>query len=81
MKSVLVRYGELTLKGGNRQQFITKLIQNIKFRLKPYQEQTKLIRDHNSLIIEVEDSFLDQLIANLQTVFGIYSLSVIEKSS
>lgn len=81
MKRVLVRYGELTLKGGNRQQFITKLIQNIKFRLKPYQEKTTLIRDHNSLIIEVADDFLERLISDLQTVFGIYSLSVIEKST
>nr|WP_237243865.1 hypothetical protein [Spiroplasma clarkii] len=34
MKSILVRYGELTLKGNNRSVFITKLIQNIKFKLK-----------------------------------------------
>ncbi|ATG97560.1 tRNA uracil 4-sulfurtransferase ThiI [Mesoplasma lactucae] len=81
MKNVLVRYGELTLKGGNRRQFITKLIQNIKFRMKPYNDKVELIKDNNSCMIKVEDDYLDRLLADLQTVFGIYSLSVVETTS
>jgi thiamine biosynthesis protein ThiI len=81
MKSVLVRYGELTLKKGNRQNFIDKLIQNIKFKLKSYQEKVILKKDHNSLIIDVEDDYLTQLITDLETVFGIYSLSIVEKAA
>jgi len=79
MKSVLVRYGELTLKKGNRKDFIDKLIKNIKFKLKPYQEQVSFKKDNNSLMIDVNDEYLPRLVADLETVFGIYSLSVVEK--
>jgi len=81
MKSVLVRYGELTLKKGNRKNFIDKLIQNIKFKLKPYQDQVTLKKDNNSLTIDVTEGYLNRLLADLETVFGIYSLSVVEQTS
>jgi len=81
MKSVLVRYGELTLKKGNRKDFIDKLIKNIKFKLKPYQDKVSFKKDNNSLMIDVEDEYLTRLVSDLETVFGIYSLSVVEKVS
>ncbi|WP_026389188.1 tRNA uracil 4-sulfurtransferase ThiI [[Acholeplasma] multilocale] len=80
MKNILVRYGELTLKGNNRSHFIAKLIQNIKFKLKPYKEHVVYTKDNNSLMLEVKEEFVETVIAELQTVFGIYSLSVVEKT-
>ncbi|ATZ21825.1 tRNA uracil 4-sulfurtransferase ThiI [Mesoplasma tabanidae] len=80
MKSILVRYGELTLKGNNKHMFISKLLDNIKFKLKKIdQSKVKFIKDNNSLVIDVENEILDEVLEELKTVFGIYSLSVIEK--
>ncbi|UKS54309.1 tRNA uracil 4-sulfurtransferase ThiI [Mycoplasma feriruminatoris] len=78
MKYILVRYGELTLKGNNRFQFIDKLISNIKFKLKQFnKEDIKFIKDHNSLTLEIKDELENQVLDQLKTVFGIYSISVI----
>ncbi len=79
MKNILVRYGELTLKGNNKNIFINKLIQNIKFKLKPYKDILEYKKDHNSLTIKVnDDSFLETICESLTKVFGIYSISVAE---
>ncbi|QVK05431.1 tRNA uracil 4-sulfurtransferase ThiI [Mycoplasma mycoides] len=79
MKYILIRYGELTLKGNNRFQFIDKLISNIKFKLKQFdKEDIKFIKDHNSLTLEIKDELETQIIKQLKTVFGIYSISIID---
>ncbi|AUM62933.1 tRNA uracil 4-sulfurtransferase ThiI [Spiroplasma monobiae] len=79
MKNILIRYGELTLKGNNRNAFISKLIQNIKFKLKEYKEFIEYKKDHNSLVLEIKDeSKLDNISNILQNIFGIYSLSIVE---
>ncbi|WP_338984794.1 tRNA uracil 4-sulfurtransferase ThiI [Spiroplasma endosymbiont of Diplazon laetatorius] len=79
MKNILIRYGELTLKGNNRNAFISKLIQNIKFKLKQYKEIIVYKKDHNSLVLEISDeSKLDEISSILQNIFGIYSLSIVE---
>ncbi|AVN59902.1 tRNA uracil 4-sulfurtransferase ThiI [Mesoplasma florum] len=80
MKSILVRYGELTLKGNNKHMFISKLLDNIKYKLKKFdQSKIKFIKDNNSLVIDAEEEILEDVLEELKTVFGIYSLSVIEK--
>ncbi|AVN63962.1 tRNA 4-thiouridine(8) synthase ThiI [Mesoplasma florum] len=80
MKSILVRYGELTLKGNNKHMFISKLLDNIKFKLKKFdQSKIKFVKDNNSLVIDAEEDILEDVLEELKTVFGIYSLSVIEK--
>ncbi|WP_027063034.1 tRNA uracil 4-sulfurtransferase ThiI [Mesoplasma seiffertii] len=81
MKNILIRYGELTLKGNNRNHFIAKLIQNIKFKLKPFKDYVVYIRDNNSLTLEVTDQYVEDVVKELQTVFGIYSLSIVEKTA
>lgn len=81
MKNILVRYGELTLKGNNRNVFIAKLISNIKFKLRPYKEFVTYIKDNNSLTLTVVDEYVEPVIEQLQTTFGIYSLSVVEKTT
>ncbi|PPE06138.1 tRNA uracil 4-sulfurtransferase ThiI [Williamsoniiplasma lucivorax] len=81
MKNILIRYGELTLKGNNRNVFINKLIQNIKFQLKEFKEEVTYIKDYNSLMLNVQENVLDLVLSKLQNVFGIYSMSVIEKTS
>ncbi|WP_434329695.1 tRNA uracil 4-sulfurtransferase ThiI [Mycoplasma capricolum subsp. capricolum] len=78
MKYILIRYGELTLKGNNRFQFIDKLISNIKFKLKQFnKEDIKFIKDHNSLTLEIKDELEADVLKQLKTIFGIYSISII----
>ncbi|ATZ16450.1 thiamine biosynthesis protein ThiI [Entomoplasma freundtii] len=107
MKHLLIRYGELTLKGHNRQIFINKLIQNLKMKLAPFQKGINYQKDNNSLILEInlpllvedkellekfglngvesstqqEEKLFNLIIKKVQTVFGIYSLSIIEKTN
>ena len=80
MKVIIVRYGELTLKGKNREFFVNKLIQNIKIKLRNYKDDIKYIKDFNSLSIEVGDEkLINEIIVRLQDVFGVYSLSISER--
>ncbi|WP_339022990.1 tRNA uracil 4-sulfurtransferase ThiI [Spiroplasma endosymbiont of Crioceris asparagi] len=82
MKTILIRYGELTLKGNNRDIFIDQLIKNIKFKLKPYKESLTYIKDHNSLELEMIDESKIEVICNIvKNIFGIYSYSIAEKIS
>ncbi|AGJ90950.1 tRNA uracil 4-sulfurtransferase ThiI [Mycoplasma putrefaciens] len=78
MKYILIRYGELTLKKNNRFRFIDKLISNIKLKLKAFQQDIEYLKDHNSLMLKVNDQILNDVLNQLKTVFGIYSLSVVE---
>ncbi|AGY41698.1 tRNA S(4)U 4-thiouridine synthase (former ThiI) [Mesoplasma florum W37] len=60
--------------------FISKLLDNIKYKLKKFdQSKIKFIKDNNSLVIDAEEEILEDVLEELKTVFGIYSLSVIEK--
>ncbi|AOG60748.1 thiamine biosynthesis protein ThiI [Spiroplasma helicoides] len=78
MKNILVRYGELTLKGNNRNIFINKLIQNIKFKLKKHKEQVIYKKDHKSLTLQVKDELVDEVTKVLTNIFGIYSISLVD---
>ncbi|KAF5295771.1 hypothetical protein FQA39_LY12944 [Lamprigera yunnana] len=69
MKNILVRYGELTLKGNNRKDFIAKLIQNIKFKLKRFdRNDVKYLKQHNSLILDVADEIANECERDLDKI-------------
>lgn len=70
---ILVRYGELTLKGGNRPAFESKLIHNVKKALKQV-APVHLERRRDRLAVFPERRFA-QVTRRLQDVFGISSLS------
>jgi len=78
MKNILIRYGELTLKGNNKNLFINKLIQNIKFKLKQYKQFMEYKKDYNSLTITVDKKILDEVMMILKNIFGIYSISIVD---
>lgn len=74
---ILVRYGEIHLKGKNKRFFENKLIANIKQRLDGMQYEFKYKRSRyviSDYLPETENVILDRL----TTVFGIHSLSVAE---
>ena len=72
---ILVRYGELTLKTGNRNMFVNKLKANIKSRLMPLQSY-KVRSNRDRMYIDVhEGSDIEEMMSRIQTVFGVHSVS------
>ncbi|WP_342269005.1 tRNA uracil 4-sulfurtransferase ThiI [Spiroplasma endosymbiont of Aspidapion aeneum] len=79
MRTILVRYGELTLKGRNKREFISCLISNIKVKLKEYKSDLIYKKDFNSLnIYVINDIIMQNVLEILQKIFGIYSLSIVD---
>ncbi len=72
---ILVRFGELALKGKNRTYFEKKLMQNIKLSLKEF-PSIKVMRTFGRIIVQFDDVYRDQVIEKLKTVFGIHSFSL-----
>lgn len=74
-KVLLLRYGEIFLKGKNKAFFENKLIENIKKALDGL--EYKFIKTQNRYYVEDYDEWLqDELVDRLRKVFGLTSLSV-----
>jgi thiamine biosynthesis protein ThiI len=69
---ILAKYGEIALKGLNKNTFEDILIKNIKRRLKPL-GKFEFVRQQSTIYIDAldEDTDLDTVIEKLRTVFGI----------
>jgi thiamine biosynthesis protein ThiI len=59
MKTYIVHYGELGLKGRNRPQFEQRLIHNIRMALRPF-AQPKVKRFHSYIVVDMPDVEDDQ---------------------
>jgi len=71
---ILVRYGEIILKGNNRKYFENKLVENIKYVLKD--ENVKIIYSQARIFVEPADiDRMDTIMTKLTKVFGIVSVS------
>ena len=75
-KLLLVRFGELGLKGKNRGQFVTKLVNNIRCAL----PDKEVLTTWGRLWIKL-DGDLEDTVERLKTVFGIYSVSPVVECS
>lgn len=71
---ILIRYGELTLKGRNRKFFVRKLKSNIRVLLRDY-PQTKIETMHDRMYVLLNGEPYDQVKEKLAKVFGIQSFS------
>ncbi|MDE5415899.1 tRNA uracil 4-sulfurtransferase ThiI [Alkalihalobacterium chitinilyticum] len=71
---ILVRVGELALKGKNRSVFEKALASNINVVLKGY--DIKVHRMFGRIMIELHDAREDEIIEKLKDVFGIHSFSL-----
>lgn len=72
---IIIRYGELTLKSGNRNEFLRKLTKNIKLNLKEcsgYHVQTK--RDRMYIHLDNNDH-IEEILKKLKQVPGIHTFS------
>lgn len=76
---ILLRFGEITIKGRNRNRFEKAAYQHVKQVLKPY-EQVEIIREYGRLYVKLNGAPLDELIAVLKHVFGIVSLSPVKQA-
>lgn len=74
---VLIKYGELTTKKGNRKFFINTLYQNIKKKLDGL--EVKISRDISRMYIEFSDDEIDLVLKKLNQVFGVHSYQVAYK--
>lgn len=78
MKVVIIRYGEIHLKGNNRDFFESALISNIKFVLKGFDYEFS--RSNARYVLRnFDETQLEQIIDVVKNVFGVHSLSVAEE--
>jgi thiamine biosynthesis protein ThiI len=75
--TILIRYGEIGLKGKNQAYFINTLISRIKQTLAPV-GKIHCRKTHGRIFIEVQGG-LEEAMSRLQKVFGIVSLSPVQK--
>ena len=73
-KIIMIRYGELSIKGKNKRRFIRILSDNIKRALYDY-PQVKVSQQHDFMFLHLEDAPQDKILERLQDVFGIQSYS------
>lgn len=69
-KQIMIKYGEISLKGLNRRFFIDTLINNINFILKGYDKKVFTIQSR-IMIKDYDVSREDEIIVKLKKVFGI----------
>ncbi|HOG48452.1 MAG TPA: tRNA 4-thiouridine(8) synthase ThiI, partial [Anaerolineae bacterium] len=73
MGLILLRYGELALKGGNRPVFLRKLRRNVRACLRASGLEGQVESAGSRLFVHTGQ--VEQAIAPLQRVFGVVSLS------
>lgn len=72
--TILIRLGELALKGKNRNQFETKLMQNIAARLRPF-PNVHIHKTYGRVYIDLNGTDIQEIVPELKKVFGIISFS------
>lgn len=78
-KLILIKYGELTTKKGNRNLFIQVLTKNIEEILKKY--EVNITKNRVRMFIEVLDGKFDEVVLALQKVFGIHGIVICYKEN
>ena len=75
-RSILLKYGELILKGANKSYFDSVLLRQIRRKLKPLGE-FRVFCAQSTVFVECEDDMLlERALEELKKVFGIVSLSI-----
>ena len=77
-KVILLRIGEIFLKGKNKNYFDQVLITNIKRHLTGF--EYKFVKSQNRYYIEgFKEDDLDEIVDRVKKVFGLHSLSIATK--
>jgi thiamine biosynthesis protein ThiI len=77
-KMIVIKYGEIALKGKNRNFFEKKLFTNIKHALMGL-EGYKVIKEHGRMYVEYDEMIEDEVVMRTSKVFGIVGLCIAEK--
>jgi len=77
---ILVRYGEIALKGKNRYIFEDRLIQNIRNQIAEYPE-IRINKTYGRIYLELNGVNWEKVAAKLRRVFGVVSLSPVIRAS
>ncbi|MFA9457133.1 tRNA uracil 4-sulfurtransferase ThiI [Halalkalibacter sp. AB-rgal2] len=72
---ILVRFGELALRGKNRSSFEKQLVQNIRSVMGTF-EDVKVKRTFGRIIVHLNGQEHEPVIEKLKTIFGIHSFSL-----
>jgi tRNA uracil 4-sulfurtransferase len=75
---ILIRYGEIGLKGKNKKMFIERLYKNVKATIKQFPD-VKPIMTRDRLFVELNGADHKPIIEKLKNVFGIHSISLAMK--
>ena len=76
---ILVRYGELTLKGANRKKFVNQLRANTQSALSSF-EELKIKANRDRMYIEItEETDVESVIGRLKEIIGVKSVSPVLK--
>ena len=76
-KVILIKYGELTTKKGNRNLFIKILTKNIEEMLQNY--DVNIIKNRVRMFIEVNDHKFEEVVNQLKKVFGSHNIVICER--
>ena len=74
---IMIKYGELTTKKGNRKFFVNTLYSNIKNKLKGL--NVHIHKDISRMYIEFSDNELDEVLSIINNIFGIHEYVVAYK--
>ncbi len=74
---IMIKYGELTTKKGNRNFFVNALYKSIKDKLSGY--NVNISRDLSRMYIEFDNNELDSILKRINNIFGIHGYLVAYK--
>lgn len=77
---ILIRYGELALKGKNRDAFENTLMRNVRIMLKDF-PQIRVSRNYGRMYVQLNGADAGKTLEKLQCVFGISSVSPVVKTA
>ncbi len=74
---ILIKYGELTTKKGNRNFFVKTLYENIRHKLQKY--HVNIVKEPARMFIEFDESELEEILETINHIFGIHMYHVAYK--
>lgn len=80
VEMILLRFGELTLKGKNRAKFENRMMQHLQVKLAKF-ERIKLKKTYGRLMINLNGERFEDVAKDLKQVFGLHSFSPVRKTT
>ena len=71
MKTLLIKYSEIGVKGKNRYVFEDMLVKNIRNALKVLYHESEVRKAQGRMYVNCDENDVDEAISALQKVFGI----------